>query len=93
MNNTVKKDITAEILKFPADHSLDDKTASVAANFSATTSNLHRISSNILSLSKTVVNITNNSLCPWFCSVFQLMNEKMSIARITKMELEAALTF
>lgn len=83
-----------EMLTFPADHSLDGKTAPQAASFRATASNFHFVSSHIQSLSKTVVNITNNlPLCLWFCSFFQLMNGKLLTAKITKMGLEAALTF
>lgn len=90
LNNTVKRDITVEMLKFPADHSLDDKTASAAANFRATTSNLSLVSSHIQSLSKPVVNIRSNSLC---VRGFALLNVKLSIARIIKIGSEAASTF
>lgn len=44
MNNAVKRDITVEKLKFPSDHSLDDKTASAAAGFRATTNNFSLVS-------------------------------------------------
>lgn len=63
MKNNVKRDITLEMLKFPADDSLDDKTASVSANFGATTCDSRRVSSQIRSLSKRVANITSDSLC------------------------------
>lgn len=63
MNNNVKRDSTVEMLKFPADHSVDDETASVSANFGTTTCDFRRVSSQIQSLSKRVANITSNSLC------------------------------
>lgn len=93
MNNTVKRDFTEEMLKFPSDHSLDDKTASVVANFRATTSNFHHVSSHNQSFLKRVANITSNSLHAHGFAVIQLMNGKFSIASIIKMGLEAALTF
>lgn len=41
LKTTVRRDITVEMLTFPADHSLDGKTAPEAACFRATTSNFH----------------------------------------------------
>lgn len=54
-----------EMFKFSADHSLDDKTTSVAANFRETTSNfsLQSYPVCVKTGSKYIVNITGNSLC------------------------------